>query len=155
MLAACADDKPGKNTDTAASLWLIEATGAYRVRALAIGGGKVEGGPSDEKRMVADIVNQHLQHVDFSTMTAKEGALCLLEILNGDRRKSLLASSTNQEGEDQDKDPDNSHWLYPLVPADCEMEIAITNSERRQTRRLSLSSLLLELGDQAPRQKSS
>ena len=52
------------------SLWLVDQTGAYAVRALALGGGSIE---------VNALLNDKLRQVDWSDLTAKEG---LLQILN-------------------------------------------------------------------------
>lgn len=103
--------------DGGGSLWLIDATGAYRVRALACGGGKVEG----EQYMVAHLVNKKLQETDFDTMTAREGVAHMLRILTRD------SHGTEDEP--------------PLVPANSEMEVAITDSKKGKLERLRLSSL--------------
>jgi 20S proteasome alpha/beta subunit len=51
-------------------LWLIDATGAYRVRAHAVGGG-----------VGASNVNQQLEEIDFSLLTKEEGVKRILNIL--------------------------------------------------------------------------
>lgn len=135
----------GANGGGGGSLWLIDATGAYRVRALACGGGKVENihDKEDEQSqpmMVANIVNQKLLEIDFETITAREGIIHILRILTRE----------DQEGENKESEEinDDSHQLQsspmqlpPLVPMNSEMEIAITDSQNGKLQRLRLSSL--------------
>lgn len=74
--------------------------------------------------MVAQVVNQKLQCLDFSSMTAQEGVLCILKVLTG---QTLNDSK------------DNSSPM--LVPADSEIEMAITDKTTRgKLKRFTLSS---------------
>lgn len=130
LLASCTDE----GSCSGLSLWLIEATGAYRVRALAIGGGETDD-TDDGKQIVADIVNQQLQKIDFSKMTARDGAKCILKILNGSRATEGFINTYRMVEEGTSKSGP------AIVPEGCEMEIAITNSEQRQMQRIRLSSL--------------
>lgn len=123
LLAGCSDQDqhPGS---TVGSLWFVDVTGAYRVRALAIGGGKAETGEEkDEHSLVAQLVNAQLMRTDFSTITAREGVVHILKILCGG-------------------DEENDSSSTPLVPVDCEMEIAITKATLEKIQRLNLSTLL-------------
>ena len=112
------------------SIWWIDVAGSYQVRAFAIGGGKLETSSKDDNnskdnnRMVAQVVNQKLQCLDFSSMTAQEGVLCILKVLTG---QTLNDSK------------DNSSPM--LVPADSEIEMAITDKTTRgKLKRFTLSS---------------
>ena len=58
-------------------LWLIDATGAYRVRAHAIGGGGLS--PTGGQ---ASIVNEQLSKLDFSALTKEQGIRELLKIIS-------------------------------------------------------------------------
>ena len=53
-------------------LWLIDATGAYAVRALALGGGPVQANA---------VLNDELRRVDWRDLSAKEGLQRLLELV--------------------------------------------------------------------------
>ena len=70
-------------------MWLIDATGAYRVRAHALGGGLSPNGSQ------ASTVNEQLSLTDFSGWTAQEGARELLKILS--KKDVGLASETRVE----------------------------------------------------------
>lgn len=54
------------------SLWLVDATGAYAVRAIALGGGTLQANA---------ILNDELRQVNWRDLTAKEGLQCLLELV--------------------------------------------------------------------------
>lgn len=129
MLVACADHEVTQD-GTVGSIWWIDVAGSYQVRAFAIGGGKLEtsskddNNSNDNNRMVAQVVNQKLQCLDFSSMTAQEGVLCILKVLTG---QTLNDSK------------DNSSPM--LVPADSEIEMAITDKTTRgKLKRFTLSS---------------
>lgn len=62
---------------TEGNLWLVDATGAYRTRAHAIGQG-------------SQFVNQRLSKVDFSKMSVEKGASKLLDII---KEKGCLESN--------------------------------------------------------------
>jgi 20S proteasome alpha/beta subunit len=64
-LASCGEaENPGY-------LWLVDATGAYRVRAHAVGGGPMAG-----------TINECLEETDFSTMDSQEASKKLLEMFH-------------------------------------------------------------------------
>lgn len=115
LLATCTEKE--RKSGFQGFLWYLDATGAYPVRALAIGGGPAEG-EKDGNLVVAQLVNAQLEKSDFTTMTAQEGVLHLLKIL--------------KDG--------------PLVPSGCELEIAICGSSNRVQRpRLSDLSIPAEV----------
>lgn len=111
-------DKPG-------CLWLVDATGAYPVRAHCIGGGLV--GKTAE--MVSNRVNTKLARLDFSTLDATEGARRLVGMLVGE------TVDGNGQGEKEES----------LLKAGTRLEVAITDSGKRRMRRLQLSTLLDEM----------
>ena len=79
LLASC-----GKN-NCPGYLWLLDWTGAYQVKAQAVGGGSACGK-----------VNQLLATIDFSVLTSAEGVKRLLEIL-ADKDASELPSEARVE----------------------------------------------------------
>jgi len=103
-------------------------SGAHRARALAIGGGKVEGSNSDSSsnNMVAQLVNLQLQYTDFTSLTAEEGLQCLVQILKGQKKPSSMENIGDST-------------TTPLLPGDCELEMAICTAKQSglQRRRLS------------------
>ena len=86
------------------------------MRALAIGGGKAGGDIGGSNSMVAQLVNLQLQRAHFATLTAEEGVECIVKILKG----------YNMTSTDEGVDSDASRLPSPLVPEDCELEIAIS-----------------------------
>jgi hypothetical protein len=61
-------------------LWLVDATGAYPVRAMCVGGGmdKASGEP------VAKLVQGILRRRDFADLSAEEGLKALLSLLSNE-----------------------------------------------------------------------
>jgi hypothetical protein len=57
-------------------LWLIDATGAYRVQAHAVGGGSWS-----QDGAVVSLVNAQLASMDFTSLSKEQGVKELLEIL--------------------------------------------------------------------------
>jgi hypothetical protein len=73
-------------------IWLVDASGAYPVRALAIGGGPIS--------TVSDLVNQRLMEHDWETMTTTDALNALLGILkerDDESKRNLLAENTRME----------------------------------------------------------
>lgn len=70
ILACSSDHSPG------GYLWLIDATGAYRVQSHAVGGGSWS-----QDGNVASLVNEQLAAVDFTSLSKEQGVKELLEIL--------------------------------------------------------------------------
>ena len=80
LLATCGEEQqPG-------CLWLVDATGAYRCRAQAVGGG------AD----AAMKMNEQLAKEDFDTMTTKDGARKILNLLM-DKNVTNLPEETRVE----------------------------------------------------------
>ena len=92
---ACKNDKHGQ-------AWLVDATGAYPVRALCIGGGAIHDG-----KLIADAVNLKLMEQDWTSMSTDQALEALLGIFSG--------------SEVQD---DNSHPIR-LVPKNTRLEVAV------------------------------
>ena len=91
------------------------------MRALAIGGGKAEG---EEDTVVAQLVNEELQRIDFKGMAAEDGVIRILKILSG--RK------------------ENGAPTYPLLPSGCEIEAACLGHFRSGfMQRLKLSKIAI------------
>ena len=61
-------------------LWLIDATGAYRVRAHALGGGEEENKYDDENEENVNI-NQKLCNYDFLSLSSMEGLQILKDLV--------------------------------------------------------------------------
>ncbi|KAL3924590.1 MAG: hypothetical protein SGARI_006005, partial [Bacillariaceae sp.] len=79
------------------ALWLVDATGAYRVRACAVGGG-----------VLAGQVNNYLQKQEWTTMTSKDVVMKLLLTMYHDIRDDKTDSSkprdmTNDENDEQER----------------------------------------------------
>ena len=91
------------------------------MRALAIGGGKAEG---EEDTVLAQLVNDDLQRIDFKEMAAEDGVIRILKILAGSKENGA---------------PSN-----PLLPSGCEIEAACLGQFRSGVmQRLKLSKIAI------------
>ena len=116
-------------------LYLIDATGSYRVRAHAIGNG-------------ASTIHKRLVFVDFEDMTCIEGLRTLLQIIaeeSGMLSSSVKASSENASSTMMSiNDEHGNHecvagaWTIPQNPG---VELAVLKSCEQRMRRIRLSSL--------------
>lgn len=149
LLVGPADKTPGDNKEChVGSLWFIDASGAHRLRALAMGGGKYEpaskkeadnkSNPDDGNSMVAQQVNAQLQQIHFAGMTAEDGVRCIVKILQGHKRKLRVRSTDDEDIMEWDEEEGVAR--LSLVPEDCELEVAIT-SRRGGMHRLSLGDI--------------
>lgn len=82
------------------SLWLVDPTGAYPVRAICLGGGT----DSTNGEPLAKIVQHHLRKndIDFASMTTDEGVNEILKLLRKEnttdqRKDALLQKGTRLE----------------------------------------------------------
>jgi len=80
-------------------MWWIDVVGSCQVRSFAIGGGKPEtnskdnNSSNDNNRMVAHVLNQQPQCLDFN-MTAQEGVLCMLKAFAGQTQNDSNGNSS-------------------------------------------------------------
>jgi hypothetical protein len=111
------------------SIFLIDATGSYRVRAHAIGAG-------------ASLINKRMGYVDFSKMNCREGLRVLLRLiaeeggLNG--KQSLTEDRTSRpliKGIVQENISQLRSWSLPRHIA---LELAMLNSGDRFMKRVKL-----------------
>jgi len=144
--------------DTLAHLWLVDATGAYPVRAHCIGGDGGGGGggqavvpppvvvAADKKTsatatapggagsgLVSHRVNAALSKVDFTELDTSQGTQRLLRILGG--QEAAGAKNGNKK---ETTEP-------PLLPAGTRLEVAVIDSNKRRMVRVLLSSLLRDM----------
>lgn len=84
---------------TSNALWMVDATGAYRVRACAIGAGSLSGR-----------VNEYLQEKDWTTRLCKDVAKDLLGVLNGNQDNSDAVGHSSQ---DDHHAKDQTRWRVP------------------------------------------
>ena len=140
LLVGCADKTPvgGDNKEFhVGSLWFVDASGAYRLRALAIGGGKLEtaskkdadksSSHNEGNSMVAQQVNAQLQQINFADISAEDGVRCIVKILQGYKRR-VRASSTDS-GDSIEWDEEEGVARLPLVAEGCELELAISGRQ--------------------------
>jgi len=104
----------GRKEDDACSLWLVDMTGAYRVRAHSVGLG-------------AKIINERLRKMDFTTLTVDEGALRLLETL----------VEEPEENEDS-KDKEAATWK---LPENALVEVAVVSPGKQKMNRMRVDDL--------------
>jgi hypothetical protein len=149
------------------SLFLVDATGSYPVRALALGGGMTTVVIKKKKPMlstttihtvnveeksdnsisvaVADEVNQRLCHVDFSNLSAKQGLKRVLTLLAGNhqqqhqqRRHDAIIEDSMVSNSDNNEENDD----HPaLLAHDTRLELAVAYFDKQGFTRLGLSSL--------------
>ena len=100
-------------------LWLVDTTGAYRVRAHAIGIG-------------AECINKQLMTTDFSKLTVEEGVQFLLDIV-----KKECASKTDIERNINISQENVSKSDWNLPPRSI-VEMAVVDSSRQKLRRIRL-----------------
>ncbi len=121
-LLAC--NSPGRGS----CLYLVDATGSYRVRAHAIGNG-------------ASTIHKRLVSVDFEDISCVDGLRTLLQIVAEEAGLSLsvkpkqikdVSSST------MDEDDNTGTWSIPRNPA---VELAVLRNSEQRMRRIRLSSL--------------
>jgi 20S proteasome alpha/beta subunit len=74
LLASCGSSSISRGSGDGGLLWLVDATGAYRVRAHAVGNG-------------AKTMNQRLTKVDVSSMSCEECMVQLLKLLTAEATK--------------------------------------------------------------------
>ena len=152
LVSPCPFSSPAISTP---SLFLIDETGSYPVRALALGGGMIrEEVPSVKKTKApatstiyeeameddsppqtryvptSDKVNQRLLHIDFSQLTAEQGLMRLLTLLSG------RADSSHSE-----KDEESSSSTPPLLDPDTRLELAVADFREQRLARRSVASL--------------
>ena len=118
MSLASSSSDPTTNGTRECFLHLVDATGAYRVRAHAVGFG-------------AKTVNARLRAIRFDTMSADEGIDRLVQV--------LLAS--NDEREEPEGGGGNDKW-QPLKNS-TRVELAIVDAERKCLRRIRQPYLVL------------
>jgi len=120
-LATVGDLSSGQNYG--GFLWLVDATGAYRVRAIAIGEG-------------SRLLNKRLLSTSFSGLTSNEGVRLLLSIIkdesSGDGDKGSLSKDTGVS-------INIGGWTLPEKTA---VEIAIVDSSIRKMRRIRQALLI-------------
>lgn len=92
-------------------VWLVDATGAYPVRALAVGGGFIE------SESVAEQVNDCLSKVDFLSMNKEDCMADLIRILGGTVSKDSK---------------------IPTIKPGTRLELAFVSSKERRLTRLRL-----------------
>lgn len=98
-------------------MWLVDATGAYRVRAHAVGLG-------------AKTINERLRRIDFSSLTRNQGALRLLETIVEEQKEEEISS--------RDKDQ-ATPWK---LPDNALAEVAVVASCERKMKRIRIDDLL-------------
>ena len=124
----CCDDDDDDDNDNAAEgrLYLIDAAGVHRVRALAIGRG-------------SDDVNRRLLGVDFAHLGRDEAVQALMEVMlreggeNGDGEHDEYDDGTNTNTEDEDTDVEgdqSSSRNRRQPPAGSRVELAFVDSEQ-------------------------
>jgi hypothetical protein len=112
----------GRNIDDACCLWLVDATGSYRVRAHAVGLG-------------AKIVNEQLRALDLASLTCSEACRQILEIMvNG----SGDIDETKQDLTEKEVTP----WS---LPHDARVELAFVKPRQQKMSRIRIDSLLTSL----------
>jgi len=114
-------------------LYLLDAAGVHRVRALAVGRG-------------SDAVNRRLLAVDFMPLGRDAAARRLLEVVNGGegRFDGKEKDDEDKDGDDLDNNNDNGNFdrgQPPLLPKGSRVELAFVDA-RRMTR-IRQSELLL------------
>jgi hypothetical protein len=82
---------PCQKGSSLGQVWLVDATGAYQVRALAVGGGM------DKGASVSDFVNQKLMERDWLSMNTKAAQETLLSILKDRSQTRSLPDKTRLE----------------------------------------------------------
>jgi hypothetical protein len=82
--------------------------------------------------LVSHRVNAQLGQTDFSTLSVKEGARCLV---------GLLVGETAVDGDEKQEEKENKE---SLLKAGTRLEVAIAESGKRRMKRLRLLTLLDE-----------
>lgn len=77
----------------AGRLWLVDATGAYLVRAHCVGGGTIDGTAD----LVSDLINAQLMETDFGSLSVDEGLRRLLALLSGGTKEVALRHGSRVE----------------------------------------------------------
>jgi len=72
---------PGTKKGASGRVWLIDATGAYPVRGLCIGGGTLEKYGGRIGRRISDHVNRKLLRIDWTQMQTDEALKTLVQLL--------------------------------------------------------------------------
>ena len=102
------------------SLWLVDATGAYPVRAMCVGGGLGNNNKNNERELVARTAQKRLREIDFSRLTGEEGLQRLISLLTGENGSEMRGA---------------------LVKPRTRLEMAVVDSSRRKLIRVQLKSL--------------
>jgi hypothetical protein len=148
------------------SLFLVDATGSYPVRALALGGGmttvvvkkepvlskhstlnddKDKNSRNSRSVAVADEVNRRLCHVDFSNLTAKQGLEHVSTILSGKLQHHQLNDAiigANDVANNNNNNNEEKEDYHPaLLAHDTRLELAVAYFDKQGFTRLGLSSL--------------
>jgi hypothetical protein len=108
-------------------LYLVDATGSYRVRAHAIGNG-------------ASTIHKRLVSVDFEDISCEDGLRTLLQIVAEEAGLSLSVKPKpikNVSSSTIDEDDNTGTWS---IPRNAAVELAVLRKEQRM-RRIRLSSL--------------
>jgi hypothetical protein len=107
----------GRQEGDDCGLWLVDATGAYRVRAHAVGLG-------------AKTINERLRRIDFSSLTRNQGALRLLE---------TIVEEPKEEDASSKEDKDSKPWK---LPDNALAEVAVVAPCERKMKRIRIDDLL-------------
>lgn len=121
-LLAC--NSPGRGS----CLYLVDASGSYRVRAHAIGNG-------------ASTIHKRLVSVDFEDISCVDGLRKLLQIVAEEAGLSLSVKPKpikNASSSTMDEDNNTGTWSIPRNPA---VELAVLRNSEQRMRRIRLSSL--------------
>ena len=121
-LLAC--NSPGRGS----CLYLVDATGSYRVRAHAIGNG-------------ASTIHKRLVSVDFEDISCIDGLRTLLQIVGEEAGLSLSVkpkSIKNVSSSTMDEDDNTGTWS---IPRNAAVELAVLRNSEQRMRRIRLSSL--------------
>ena len=121
-LLAC--NSPGRGS----CLYLVDATGSYRVRAHAIGNG-------------ASTIHKRLVSVDFEDISCVDGLRKLLQIVAEEAGISLSVKPKpvkNVSSSTMDEDDNTGTWS---IPRNAAVELAVLRNSEQRMRRLRLSSL--------------
>lgn len=121
-LLAC--NSPGRGS----CLYLVDASGSYRVRAHAIGNG-------------ASTIHKRLVSVDFEDISCVDGLRKLLQIVAEEAGISLSVKPKpvkNVSSSTMDEDDNTGTWSIPRNPA---VELAVLRNSEERMRRIRLSSL--------------
>lgn len=105
----------GRTIDEQCCLWLVDATGAYRVRAHAVGLG-------------AKTVNERLRKIDFAALTCRQGALRLLDTI-----------VEEPEEKESSEEKETTAWKLPV---DARVEVAVVAACQRKMNRIRVDDLL-------------